>query len=42
MGGDSCSGGRGFESQRSILDGHFHIDLLFYKEPKMKEKEAKI
>ena len=26
MGGDSCSEGRGFESQLSILDGHFsHI-----------------
>ena len=23
MGGDSCSKGRGFESQRHILDGHF-------------------
>ena len=30
MGGDSGSKGRGFESQRRILDGHdiFHIDLL--------------
>ena len=30
MGGDSRSKGRGFESQRRILDGHdiFHIDLL--------------
>ena len=23
MGGDSCSEGRGFESQHLILDGHF-------------------
>ena len=23
MGGDSCSKGRGFESQHRILDGHF-------------------
>ena len=23
MGGDSCSEGRGFESQHHILDGHF-------------------
>ena len=23
-----CSRGRGFESRRSILDGHFYIDLL--------------
>ena len=23
MGGDSCSEGQGFESQHSILDGHF-------------------
>ena len=30
MGGDSCSKGHGFESQRHILDGHdiFHIDFL--------------
>ena len=29
MGGDSCSGGRGFESQHRILDGHFfHVYLL--------------
>ena len=30
MGGDSCSEGRGLESQRRILDGHkkFHIYLL--------------
>ena len=30
MGGDSRSEGRGFKSQRRILDGHdiFHIDLL--------------
>ena len=28
IGGDLCSKGRGFESQRSILDGHdiFYID----------------
>ena len=29
MGGDSCSEGRGFESQLCILDGHFsHIFLV--------------
>ena len=28
MGGDSCSEGCRFESQHSILDGRFHIDLL--------------
>ena len=30
MGDDSCSRGRGFDYQRSILDGNdiFHIDLL--------------
>ena len=31
MGDDSCSKGRGFESQRHILDEHlgiFYIDLL--------------
>ena len=30
VGGNSSSEGRGFESQRRILDGHdiFHIDLL--------------
>ena len=31
MGDDSCSKGRGFESQRRIVDGHldiFHIYLL--------------
>ena len=25
MGGDSCSEGRGFESQYRILDGHFSL-----------------
>ena len=29
MGGDSCSEGRGFESQHCILDGHFsHFYLV--------------
>ena len=29
MGGDSCSNGRGFESQQCILDGHFsHIFVV--------------
>ena len=29
MGGDSCSEGQGFESQHSILDGHFsHIFVV--------------
>ena len=46
MGGDSCSEGRGFESQHHKLDGHFlHINFLhkFYyclKRPKIKEKDA--
>ena len=28
MGGDSCSEGRGLDSQIRILEGHFHIYLL--------------
>ena len=28
MGGDSCSKGRGFESQRRILDGQKHVIKL--------------
>ena len=29
MGGDSCSEGHGFESQHSILDGHFsHVFVV--------------
>ena len=45
MEGDPCPIGCGFESQHSILDGHFfHINLLkklycFFEE-KRKEKEA--
>ena len=30
MGGDSCSEGRGFESEPNILDGHFHIYIYIY------------
>ena len=48
MGGDSRSEGRGFESQRCILDGHFFtlicckIVLMFVcKRPKINEKEAR-
>ena len=29
MGGDSCSKGRGFESQRRILDGHYIYSHIF-------------
>ena len=46
MGDNSCSKGRGFESQRSILDGHFFtlicckICIVCLKGPKINEKEA--
>ena len=46
MGGDSHSKGRGFESQRRILDGHFFTliccknCIVCLKRPKMNEKEA--
>ena len=50
MGDDSCSKGRGFESQRHILDGHLdilHIHLLskwycLLEKPKINEKEAEV
>ena len=29
MGGDSCSEGHGFESQRRILDGHYIFPHIF-------------
>ena len=29
MGGDSCSEGRGFQSQRNILDGHNSFSHIF-------------
>ena len=40
MGGDSCSEGRGFESQHCIPDGHFPHFLLLKnkKEAWMKNK----
>ena len=47
MGRDSCSKGRGFESQHCILDGHFftyicckNCDEVCLKRPKINEKEA--
>ena len=44
MGGDSCSKGCGFESQRHILDGHFsHLfvaKIVMFEKTKIKEKEA--
>ena len=46
MGGDSCSEGRGFESEHRILDEHFlHIFVVkicnvCLKRPKINEKEA--
>ena len=47
MGGDSCSGGRGFESWYCILDGYncFHIYLLsemecLFDKTKINKKEA--
>ena len=46
MGGDSCSEGRGFESQHSILDGHFltyicckNCNDVCLKRPKFNKKE---
>ena len=47
MGGDSCSEGRGFESQCCILDGHFShqfVVKLYYvclKKTEKNEKEAR-
>ena len=38
MGGDSCAEGRVFESQHSILDGHF-FPLICYKFEKTKINE---
>ena len=38
MGGDSCSEGRGFESQHRILDGHYQI-LFVVKIVMLFEKE---
>ena len=44
MGDDSCSKGRGFESQRCILDGHFLTlicckkIIVCLKRPKINEK----
>ena len=45
MGGDSCSEGRGFESQHCILDGHFsHLFVvkivMLFEKTKINEKEA--
>ena len=46
MGDDSCSKGRGFESRRRILDGHFFTFIcckncnVCLKRPKINEKEA--
>ena len=46
MGGDSCSEARGFESQGSILDGHFFTliccknCIVCLKRRKINEKEA--
>jgi len=48
MGDDSCSKGRGFESQHCILDGHLdilHIDLMYklyclLEKTKNKQKEG--
>ena len=48
MGGDSRSKGRGFESQRWILDGHFFTliccknCIVCLKRPKINEKEARV
>ena len=46
MGDNSCSRGRGFESRRNILDGHFShllvvkIVLFFLKKTKNKRKRG--
>ena len=46
MGGDSCSKGHAFESQRQILDGHYFTliccknCIVWLKRPKKTEKEA--
>ena len=45
MGGDSCSEGRGFKYQYSILDGHFsHLFVVkivtLFEKTKINEKEA--
>ena len=46
MGGDSCSKGHEFESQRQILDGHYFTliccknCIVWLKRPKITEKEA--
>ena len=42
MGGDSCSKGRGFESQYRILDGHFsHIFVVKICNVRLKKTENK-
>ena len=46
MGDNSCLKGRGFESRRRILDEHLFTlifcknCIVFFKRPKIKEKEA--
>ena len=44
MGGDSCSEGRGFESQHNILDGHFShtfaVKIVMFEKTKINEKDA--
>ena len=48
MGDDLYSRGRGFESQRHILDGHFFTFICFkncivrLRRPKINEKEAEV
>ena len=46
---ESCLRGRGFESRRCILDGHFShwfvvkiVTVFVWIEPKIKEKEAEV
>ena len=48
MGGDSCSGGRGFESRHRILDGFFvtyicctNCNAVCLKIPKMNDKRGR-
>ena len=44
MEGDSCSKGRGFESQHRILDGHFShlfvVKIVMFEKMKINEKEV--
>ena len=44
MGGDSCSEGRGFESQHNILDGHFShtfaVKIVMFEKTKINKKDA--